>query len=199
MNRTILMAACLLAAETCTAAGLFGGPTEPGQIPSRFVRVEVLDVGAVPWSRFTGKDGGLAPALSGRLAKVTVVLARFRIGAAFAEWYTTFDDWGGDMRFPLHVGYTLYSAPRRTWLLWSAVPEVYFEASGSLLTEGSSLACRLGPGVRAALCCDADYYGLGVRFEAGWVDIHRDLALTPRVSFLYAGLQLRFLTFGIGF
>ncbi len=102
------------------------------------------------------------------------------------------------MTLPLHVGYTLYSAPKRTCLFWSNAADVYLEASGSLLAS---------PGFRVALCMDDEYYGLGTRLELGWATIHASGNVDPpgpwqdntRLSFFYAGIQLRFVTFGIGF
>ena len=45
MNRTILIAVCLLAAVPALGTGLFGGPPEPGKMPSRFIRFDGLDDG----------------------------------------------------------------------------------------------------------------------------------------------------------
>jgi hypothetical protein len=69
MNRIILIAACLLAAEMCMASGLFGGPPEPGKMPTRFVRFDGLDDGPCFWNG--------PPLLFGRLAGVTVILGLF--------------------------------------------------------------------------------------------------------------------------
>ena len=43
--RLALLATCLLAAAPAAATGLFGRPPEPGRIPSRFIKVDALDVG----------------------------------------------------------------------------------------------------------------------------------------------------------
>lgn len=145
------------------------------------------------------------PLLFGRLARVTVVLNRVRIGTAFVDGYGEFDGWSGNTVLPLRVGYTLLSRPVKTQFIYGAVPDVYVELSGSPWGPDSvtgALGFRYGPSLRAALCCDVDYGGVGARFETGWVDIYRDdLFLGPitRKSFLYAGLQLRLVTFGIGF
>ena len=194
MKRIIFIAACLLAAAPALGGGLFGGPPEPGQMPSRFVRFDGLDEGMLLWN-------GL-PLLSARMAGVTVILNRVRFGAALVDGYGEFDDWSGDMMLPLHVGYTLSSSPKKTWLCYGVAPDVYAEASGSLWDSDpqvGDISFRFEPALRVALCCDVDYYGLGVRFEGGWADIYRDFGQTPRISFVYAGLQLRFVTFGIGF
>jgi hypothetical protein len=191
MNRTILIAACLLAAMPALGAGLFGGPPEPGKMPSRFVRFEGLADGPC----FVNGP----PLLMGRLAGVTVMLNRVRFGAALDEGYAEFDGWSGDMMLPLHVGYTLLSRPKKTLLFYGAVPEIYAEASGSLW--GPMLAFEFEPALRVALCCDVDYGGVGARFEMGWADIkrHYDASRTSRTPFIYAGLQVRLLAFGIGF
>ena len=44
MNRTILIAVCLLAAVPALGTGLFGGPPEPGKMPSRSVRFDGLEL-----------------------------------------------------------------------------------------------------------------------------------------------------------
>jgi hypothetical protein len=200
--RVVLFAACLLAAAPGSAAGLFGGPPEPGQMPSRFVRFDGMDHGLWLWTGWPQRAGGW-PQWSIRLAKVTIILDRVRFGAALGDGYGPFDDWSGDMMLPLHVGYTLLSRPKRTWFFYGAVPDIYAEVSGSLWDSdpqsSSILSFRFDPALRVAFCCDVDYYGLGIRLEGGWADIRRHLGPTPRISFLYAGLQLRVLTFGIGF
>jgi hypothetical protein len=107
------------------------------------------------------------------------------------------------MTLPLHVGYTFFSRPKKTQFFYGAVPDMYAEVSGSPWSPNSRsdmLGFRFEPALRVALCCDVDYGGVGARFETGWADIHRDYAgPTSRVSFIYAGLQMRLLTFGIGF
>jgi hypothetical protein len=46
------------------------------------------------------------------------------------------------------------------------------------------------------LCLDADYYGVGVRLEAGGLTIPEESG--GRINSVYACFQFRFLTFGIG-
>ncbi len=192
MRRTILLAACLLAAAPAVGAGLFGGPPEPGQMPSRFVRFDGLDDGPCFWNG--------PPLLLGRLAGVTVILNRVRFGAALLDGYAEFDGWQCDMTLPLHVGYTFFSRPKKTQFFYGVVPDIYAEVSGSPWgSQSGILDFGFEPALRVALCCDVDYYGLGIRLEGGWADIRRHLGPTPRISLLYAGLQLRVLTFGIGF
>lgn len=200
MKRVIIIAACLLAAAPALGAGMFGGPPEPGKMPSRFVRFDGVDMG--PWMTPIDVPVGLPPVLF-EVARVTVVLNHVRLGASFVKEFSG-DFWSGNMVFPLRVGYTLFSAPRKTCLFWSDLADVYLEATGSLLASGSgSLFGGLKPGFTLALCGEAEYYGLGARLEVGWADIHADIDVGPwkmsRVSFFYVGLQLRFVTFGIGF
>ena len=193
--RAVLVVTCLLAAVPALGAGLFGGPPEPGQMPSRFVRFEGWAAG--PCFRNS------PPLLLGRLAGVTLTLNRLRFGAALLDGYEEFDGWQCDMTLPLHVGYTFFSRPKKTQFFYGVVPDIYAEVSGSPWSAASRsdvLGFSFEPALKAALCCDVDYGGVGARFELGWADIHRDFAgPTSRMSFLYAGLQVRFLTFGIAF
>jgi hypothetical protein len=193
MKRIFLIAVCLLAAMPALGAGMFGGPREPGKTPTRFVRFDGFDMGV-----WTTRDVFVGPAgLWGKMASVTVVLNRMRFGISYADIFSAPDWWGGAMTLPLRVGYTLYSVPKKTCLFWSNAADVYLEASGSLLTS---------PGLRVALCLDDEYYGLGTRLEFGWASIHASGNWSPgphqdnaHISFIYAGFQLRFVTFGIGF
>ena len=194
----------MLAATPALGAGMFGGPPEPGQVPTRFVRVDGFDMGV-----WTTRDVFVGPAgVWGKMASITVVLNRMRFGVSYAYIFSALDWWGGDMALPLHVGYTLYSAPKKTCLFWSNAADVYLEASGSLLASLSGeVFGSLGPGLRVALYMDDEYYGLGTRLELGWATIHASGNVDPpgpwqgnaRLSFFYAGIQLRFVTFGIGF
>jgi hypothetical protein len=183
-----------IVAAPAMASGLLGGPPEPGQMPSRFVRFEGLADGPCFWNG--------PPLLFARLAGVTVMLNRVRVGAALVDAYAEFDGWSGNMVLPLHVGYTFFSRPEKTKFFYGAVPDVYAEVSGSPWGPGSVtgvLGFRYGPALKVALCCEVDYGGVGARFETGWADIYRDSGSTSRMSFIYAGLQMRLLTFGIGF
>jgi hypothetical protein len=116
------------------------------------------------------------------------------------------DYWEAGMLAPIHVGFTLWSNPKATGPVWGAVPDVYIEASASMWgIEADALlfdrkfvpSYYTGLRVRAALCCDVDYYGLGARLEFGAISMQEDSYY--RVRSLYFGLQLRGLALGVGF
>jgi len=94
---------------------------------------------------------------------------------------------GGDpIRFlPVHIGYDLVHNPVKTWFFYSAVPNIYAEVSVSAFL----------PVIKPSLVCDLDFYGVGLRAEAGayagW--------LLQWQAYLYASAQIRLLTFGIKF
>lgn len=179
----VVLAVCLFATAPATGASLFGGPPEPGMMPSRFIKVEALDMGLL----FPSNE---IPGLSARLAKLTYESGRFRGGLSLADGYGAIDEWNSDMMLPVHIGFTVWSSPKQTWLVFGEAPDVYVEASGS----------PWGPALRVALCCDVDYYGLGARLEGGVLNLN--LQPQPpygRTWMVYAGLQFRILTFSIGF
>ena len=77
MRRTLLLAACLLAAAPALAVepgNLFGTPGGEAEIPHRFIKVDMLDYGLYVGNPF--------PALTFRVATVTCVLNRWRFGVA---------------------------------------------------------------------------------------------------------------------
>jgi hypothetical protein len=192
-SRPLLLAACLLTAVPAPGAGLFGGPTEPGQVPSRFIKVDVLDVGEfVPFSDW--------PALSAHLASVTCVLNRVRFGVAAVDMYAAIDFWSCKAILPVHVGYTIWSNPKRTSPVWSSVPDLHFDVTGILMEttrRGYPETIRLLPTAQAALCCDVSYCGVGASLQVGgWTGPALGYE-TSRAFF--AELRLRALTFGIGF
>jgi hypothetical protein len=194
-SRLLLLAACLLAAPV-QAQGLFGGQAEEGQIPSRFVEVDGLAVGMS-----LSPTAPTPPIFATRLASVTCVLNRFRFGLSYAESYNSFDEWSAYMSLPVRVGFTIWSNPKATWLVWGHVPAVYAEVSGALWEAGPWSPSLRASSVRASLCCDVDYFGVGARAEAGVfsLPIEEHWRFGNRVTALYFGIQLRALTFGIGF
>jgi hypothetical protein len=178
MMRTLLFAACLLAAVPA-----FGKSPESGKMSSRFVRVE----GAAAGGLF--ETGEARPALSGRIARVTCVLGRVRAGLGYLDAIGRPMSWGEQMLWPVHVGVTIWSCPKRTWQVYGMVPEVYAEAVVSLWSPPVA-RYEYHPNARLVLCCDIDYYGVGARAELGYM-VGR--------SAVYAGIQVRAPTFGIGF
>jgi hypothetical protein len=184
----MLLAACLLAATLAVAAetgNLFGTPGgELDVVPHRFIRFDVADVGMVAFrGPYYGSGQG------GVFLKATCQWNRFRFGAAGAEfWGDIADGPAGpvpiSMVLPVYVGYDLWYIPRRTGDFYGAVPDVYVEAGVNLVPPII---------VKAALSCDVDYYGVGLRAEAGGY-------VNPSYeNTLYVALELRLLTFGIGF
>ncbi len=195
--RVVLLAVCLLAAAPALGAGLFGGPPEPGQMPSRFVRFDGVNAGYALFAH------GIPPA-SIRVGRATCVLGRFRAGVALMETWWSLDEWTSDVLLPVHVGYTIWSRPRRTWFFYGSLPEVYAEVSGSLWNTSarSDQSFRYEPSVRASVCCEADLYGVGARLETGVLntDTETQYSWVPsRRWFPYVGFHVRLLTFGIGF
>jgi hypothetical protein len=188
--RVVLFAACLLAAAPALAAGLFGGPPEPGQMPSRFVRMDGLDMG------FVGTSGW--PGYSGKLGKVTCKLGRVRFGMTVVESYAETDlgSGGAGQFLPVQVGYTLWSWPRKTWFFYGAVPDIYAEAGVGVLDLEFNFRTLL----RMSVCCDVDYYGLGAGLEAGWLSIPFYIGGRQKhYSTFYFCVKARVLPFGIGF
>ena len=181
--RVVLAAACMLAAAPALGAGMFGGPPEPGKIPSRFIRIEGAAVGGL------FETGGSQVALSGRIARVTCVLGAARVGFGYLDDIGRPMSWGEEMLWPVHIGFNIWSNPRPTRLAYGTVPDVYFEAVVSMWSPPVA-RYEHHPNSRLALCCDVDYYGVGARAEFGY--------MVGRGA-LYAGVQFRALTFGIGF
>ena len=188
--RVVLFAACLLAAAPALAAeptfpfGPPGGESESDPMPTRFVRFDAADVGCVVFEGpYYGQGQG------GVFLKATFQWNHPRIGAAAAEvWGDIADGAAGPvpipMALPVYVGCDLWHNPKQTWDFYSAVPDIYAEVGVSLVSPTI---------IKAALACDVDYYGVGLRVEAGGY-------VNPSYeNTLYAALQLRLLTFGIGF
>jgi hypothetical protein len=179
--RRPLLAFAILACAGLASAGLYDNGSlgqyedKSSEMPQRFVRLDVADAG------FT--LAGDTKLLCGRFLRMTSEQEYLRLGFAFAEGMVD-DDAGLTMMLPVYVGANIWSLPRKTWFFCGAVPEVYGEVGMSFI---------YGVRVKAVAGCDVDYYGVGVRVEAG-VLAGSGLAVTPFVS-----AQVRLLTFGIGF
>jgi len=193
MTRALLLAVCLLVGSL-QAQGLFGDPPELGQMPSRFIRFEALSLG-VQGAAATERrvDHFVWLAGGSRLADATLLWHRLRVGIA------ALDAWGpgygqGTALVPVHIGFTILSRPRRLWRVYSMAQDAYVEATGSLWRR--PLAYE--PSVRVAMGCAWDFFGVGLRLEAGW-GAYGDNTIQRNESVVYAGLQVRLLTFGIGF
>ena len=164
-------------------------------MPSRLVRFDALGLGV-------GALDGLS--FSFHMARTTCVFSHVRLGTALFDAYSgdmLTKQWNASMILPLRIGYTLSSRPKKTWFFYGAVADVYAEASGSLwhMSESSEWVWHYSPSVRIALCCEVDYYALGIRLEGGWLDTRPQETMYGRQSLFYLGLQARALAFGIGF
>jgi hypothetical protein len=190
MMRAVLLAACLLAGSVQAQEGLPFGPAGGElEFPTRFIKFEAIGVGP---GIMAGNYG--SSLWSVRVAKVTYMSGRLRVGASFGDLY-----WvpGGlwpvghmvAFTMPVHAGFTIWNDPDGSRFFYGSSPDVYLEASCS---PWSLLGSE--PAARVALSTDVDKYGFGVRVEAGVVG-----GLTTRQYGLYAAFQVRLLTFGIGF
>ncbi len=183
MKITILLAACLLAGSV-QASGLFGGPHEPGQMPSRFIRLDAVEYGMSFWlgDHF-------------RIGKVEGLLGRGRVGLSVADAYFIIDGRSGGVLAPVHVGFSLFSIPRKAAFFWSRAPDIYIEAEGGFISPSG-----IQPMAQVLLRADMDYYGIGLGLEAGWATIVMEEAgHAERCNEFHAGFLLRALTFGLGF
>jgi len=180
--KPLLFAVCLLTAPVL-GAGYFGGPPEPGKMPTRFVRIEALAVGM----QLAGGDLG---GITTRVARVTCVGGHFRVGAALWDMVQL-----SPAAMPeVHVGFNLLTVPRRTWFFYGAAPDLYVEAAGGFSNFLSGYFYG-----KLLAGCDVDYYGLGASLETGvatWYSVDGRYSLG--IS-LFAGFRLRLLTLGIGF
>jgi hypothetical protein len=183
---SVLVISLLGAAAPASADGLFGDDDMRPEMPSRFLKFEPLGLG------------------TGTL-EIEVLLLKatcdgpFRIGIAAAEGFAVPDMFDAQMFAPVHVGYTLWSNPRRSTFFYGMVPDVYVELSATPF--GGDNVFTLKPAVKLVLCCDIDYYGLGAGLEAGWINITRyDLYTSwpDRYKYFYFAVRLRALPFGIG-
>ena len=180
MTRAILLAVCLLAAAPALAA-------EPGQMPNRFVRVEPFDVGTGAWS------------FEGRLLRATYTTGRLRAGIGLVDVYAVIDFCDAGMWAPVHVGYTVWSNPRRTLFFYGVVPDIYVELSGSPFTPRAG-RLSTGLGLKLSAVFDVDYYGVGAGVEFGLLRIpHGYCGQSYGYSTgSYLCLRLRALPFSIG-
>ena len=175
-GRAILVLDLLLATATLTTAADFGA--EATQVPTRFPRLEAVGLG------LAGSSGW--PLMITKVGKASVVVGRLHVGTSVYDSYGAIDDWFANMNMPIQVGYSLYSNPKRTAFFYSAVPDIYLEASFALLADWHT-----HPSGRISLCGDVDYCGFGLRLELGFLHGGYD----PSV---YAGFQVRALTLGLG-
>jgi len=188
MKVRLLLAACLLATAPALA--------ETGRLPDKFLKFEAASIGiqgegAVQTQR--GYNSWVAMPM--RLADVTLAWRRLRVGATALDDDAGYGHNGNIMVLPVHVGVTLASRTRRVWKVYSTSPDVYLEARGGLLDK--SLA--VNPELRVALGSNWDFVVAGLRLEAGVVCYRLVYEVGRPESTVYATLQARLLTFGVGF
>jgi hypothetical protein len=192
--RLSLFAVCLMVAATLGAEVPQPGQRK-AQVPRRFIKVDVLDVGEfIPLGDWS--------AMSAHIASVTCVIDRVRFGVTAADLYSAVDYWDGSVVLPVHVGYNILTNPEATWLVWGAVPDLHVDAIGTLWENRRAgawpVSLQYSPTIEVALCCDVDYYGLGAGLQVG---AYKSAAIGSEASNtgLFAELRLRLLTFGVGF
>jgi hypothetical protein len=182
--KRVFFAICLLFFVPAVDAGPFGGPPEPGKIPSRFIRFDGIDYGLL------FLEPGVA-SLSLRVTRAECTLGRFRFGVTCFGLHQSHDE-VGDTKVTLlapHVGFSLWSRPRAFWIFYGTAPDIYLEVETSPLTK----LIGFDYSSRASLCCSVDYLGVGLVAEGGLISANwRTLA--P-----YLGLHFRLPTLGVGF
>ena len=201
MNRNTFIAVCVLTVAPVLAEAPtfpFGQPDEEYRVPTRFILIDLLDMGVIVPTRDW-------PGSSMRAATFTCILGPARFGVGAAETYYSMDEWDFWVVLPAHVGVTLWSDPKPTWRFWGAAPDIYVNVSASLWqnTSGSWDSWpwppqpEHDPFVNVALCYDADYYGIGVSARLG---AYRDRWGRGETSgAVYFELQLRAGSFRIAF
>ena len=172
----VLLPVVLLVPATSLAAGT----------PHRFLAVE----GASACGAFSpGHDPFFARV---SFADLTCVLGRARLGVALGDYEGRWWTWDAGTLLPVRVGYTIWSQPRQTARWYAAVPDVYVQASVGWLGWWHAPA---GLKAKLSLCCDVDYYGLGIGAELGAYSLHTKEGAHRGVS---VGLRARGLAFRLG-
>jgi hypothetical protein len=167
------------------------GPILEDEASSGFIKVDVASGGLF----CTTREVDFPPGANVRFGKVTYSSGRLRFGLAVFDAYSTYLKNGGVMVLPVHAGFTIWSNPRPFWTLYGQLPDIYMEVSGSCWPLFGGFA----PMARAAICCDVDYCGVGARVETGVLANWRYPDYPEKHYSVFIGLQLRVLTFGIGF
>ncbi len=190
MTRTILLAACLLAAAPAAAQeGLFGpAGGEVAEAPSGLAKLELLSLGvSEPFF------------LNAQVLRFTCSAWGFRAGASLAEGHGFLS--GGGALFPVHVGYTLFSRPHEMLFFRNMLPEVYAEVSAAFWYTS------MVPFVRGSVYAGVEGFGLGAGLEAGVMSLGWDPNIDPHVrpepitrrTSLYVALRVKLLAVTVGF
>jgi hypothetical protein len=168
-------------------------PREQYRVPNRFLVIDVLDMGVIaPWNQW--------PGFSSRAATFTYIRGPARFGLGVAEACTSPYSWDFWAVLPVHIGATLWSVPKPTGSLWAEPADIHVDLSGSLWQAANGSwnswpwPARLErhPFVNLALCCDADYYGVGVGARAGVYRYWTGGVYTSTNGAVYFEFRLRF-------
>jgi hypothetical protein len=183
----LVLVLCMVAGSVASAADVPGTPCKFDKRPTRFIRVEGLAVGGL----FETRDA--RGAISGRLASVTYVCDRARVGFTYLDGFgrpKSMSEGNSivEMLYPIHVGFNLMSGSEPRWRVCGMPAEVYAEAVVGFWNQADA-HYKYHPNTRLALCTGVASHGVGVRAELGFMS-GRDA--------LYAGLQVRMLTFDLG-
>jgi hypothetical protein len=189
MKPVLLLAACLLLASPAAAReSIIFGPIIEDEAPSMFVKLEAYGLGLSYPFGFTGQG-----------VRVTFSAWGVRVGTSLVEGYSWLIQNGGEAAWPVHLGYTLVSGPRKALFFYNMVPESYVEVSTAFWKTG------LVPFVRGSLYYGVEGYGFGAGIEAGVMSIgwdsgdwhvHRPF---ERRTAPYVALRLKLLAVSFGF
>ena len=149
-----LIAVLILTALASTGLAAYGD----AEAPTRFLRVEVLDAGAM----------ALPPAVHFRALRLDYEFSRWRIGVAALDLGNMFGpaDFSSSLFGGFVVpdaGYLLYRQPKRTAFFYGMVPSVWAEAAAVIPVWINGLY----PAARVDCRAEVDYYGVGFGAEAG--------------------------------
>jgi hypothetical protein len=150
-----LPSALLLLALASTGFAAYGAP----EAPTRFLRVELLDIGAMTQ---IGRMDGYTRAL-----RLDYEFNHWRVGLAALDQRQVIDGADGSMSMTgflvPDVGYLIYRQPKRTAFFYGMVPSLWAEAAAVIPVWLNDLHAAARVDCRA----EVDYYGVGLGAELG--------------------------------
>ena len=158
-------------------------------IPNHFLKLDIAQLGL-------GTMG-----LRLRLLKTEYIFGRLRAGISLADvWVAGIDsdDLFGVVA-PVHLGINILAEPVEMGFLWSRKLDVYVQAEAAWAELGDKKLGRLRM-VQTELCIEGDHRGVGGGLYAGLGAYPDHRFFSPRRDWtfkVYAGFDLRVLTFGI--
>ena len=162
------------------------GYAETAEPPPKFVQGELLSVGMD-----FGTESVSSTSVTARLLAFTYSSGGFRAGIAALEahlWSFTDPEFLG-MFLPMRVGVNLLQNPKKTAFFYGFVPSSYAELTVAPIALAPAVAARLAVG------CEVDYYGIGIRAEAGACKcIVWDGSFGDLYDYAYVGMRLRLFT-----